>query len=210
VSSCQWNYKEHPLFPDAVVKSLKDMFTKAYGDTQFVTKMVAAPSLIHRALFRDVTQESNAQFAGGYRGSPDRCLSNMTVTFGGQVGASPDSVSYQMLVFGQQARSYLRRLAKAEVDSTRRSILRATIAARLFTDFIFVHPFADGNGHTARTMVAMIYLGDRVNLEGWPVEPRSDSVDYVDLAQRFRRGEMSHFVDLLLSSSGSRSTDASS
>ncbi|MEX2444489.1 MAG: Fic family protein [Alkalispirochaeta sp.] len=153
-------------------------------------------------IFQSVTTESTAQFAGSYRGSPDRCLSSMTVEFGGEVGTSPDRVSYQMIVFGQRARSYLRRLGKSEIDANHRSTLRATIAAQLFTDFIFVHPFADGNGHTARAMVAMIYLSDKARLTGWPVEPRSNSVDYVDLAQKFRKGEMKPFVDLLLSSSG--------
>jgi Fic family protein len=48
-----------------------------------------------------------------------------------------------------------------ELNARRRIIHTVVFAAELYQKFVYIHPFADGNGRVARLLISSIHLTDR-------------------------------------------------
>jgi Fic family protein len=62
------------------------------------------------------------------------------------------------------------------------------LACSAFVTFLTVHPYADGNGHTARALLWLLLFRFGYVPSGWTIEPRPSILDYGTLIAQHRRG----------------------
>lgn len=64
--------------------------------------------------------------------------------------------------------------------------------------FLRIHPYANGNGHLARTIVWMILARYGFWPKDWPVEPRSTDPGYIPALIQFRDGDREPLIEFML------------
>ena len=162
---------------------------------------------IHGRYFKDLTPQGFPYFAGHYRGEGHRCLNNYEVGIQGdpRVGHTAATVPMEMDKFSEDMRSQLA-LVEHHLGAPQRifsasdklvSYIR--FVAALFVYFLEIHPYANGNGHIARTIVLLL-LG-RNNIyprQAWTIEPKPADPPYTNLISRYRSGDQDPLVQFIV------------
>ena len=75
----------------------------------------------------------------------------------------------------------------------------AEVATALIVYFLEIHPFANGNGHTARFLLLALFARQNIfPTNAWPIHPRPADPPYSDLIKRYRRGDRDPLVEFVL------------
>ena len=137
----------------------------------------------------------------------DRCLDNLEIGVHGdpRVGHTAATVPMEMDKFSEDMRSQLA-LVEHHLGAPQRIfsasdklVSYVRFVAALFVYFLEVHPYANGNGHTARTIVLLL-LG-RINIyprQAWTIEPRPADPPYTNLISRYRSGDQDPLVRFII------------
>jgi fido (protein-threonine AMPylation protein) len=161
---------------------------------------------VHSEMFFGLTPPNCGYYAGNYRGSNLPCLQAFPVGVPGdsRVGAPPSVVQGAMDMLGMSLDSAIQSLdqfaASADGVATEVLLRSVRIAARLFHEFLTIHPYANGNGHMARFLVWLVLLRYGQRPHRWPIEPRPSSPAYVPAIYAARRGSPSDLEKLILQS----------
>lgn len=158
---------------------------------------------VHAEIFEGLTPPGFEWFAGNYRGARRPCLEQYEVKIDADplVGTPSASVTAEMQRFGEALEGGLRALDAASSGATNQVdlLLRAVrLAALLFTNFLTIHPYANGNGHLARFLVWLILRRYGYAPELWTIHPRPSFALYSAAISAYRRGETSHLEKLIL------------
>lgn len=143
----------------------------------------------HRAIHAGVQHVPRPEYIGGFRGEGSVHLRNYGVEFGmnrattGRFdGAPPLTVASHLASFESQMIAALARWdaimpTLADVSLSRLNTVIEDVAA-LYATWIRIHPFADGNGRTARVLMnwVMVRYGQPLILPGRPVSDRDGLV----------------------------------
>jgi fido (protein-threonine AMPylation protein) len=160
----------------------------------------------HRVLYEGLTPYACSYFAGNYRGSNHRCLKRYEVGVPGdpRVGFPPSQVADTMDSFSQEIRAGLggidaaAELPLVQLPEEDRLINLVRFACHVFEYFLRVHPYANGNGHSARLILWAI-LG---RYGYWPtrfsIEPRPADQRYTPAITRYRAGDYEALESLVL------------
>src|SRR5437879_5952982 len=77
--------------------------------------------------------------------------------------------------------------------------LLVAFVCAVFSDFLKIHPYANGNGHAAR-FIAWALLGRyRLWPTTWPIHPRMPDPGYTQMLRDYRTGNKSALEQCLLS-----------
>jgi fido (protein-threonine AMPylation protein) len=87
----------------------------------------------------------------------------------------------------------------ALADKNLRSIAVVRLACDAFVRFLTVHPFADGNGHTARALLWLILFQFGYKPDNWTIDPRPPFPAYPSLIAQHRRGDVAPLEQFVLS-----------
>jgi len=118
------------------------------------------PRTWHTEIHRDCKHIPVPSYVGNYRGCQDPYLRGYGVMFGAFLGTPPSEVRDALETFATSLDAALTRL-----DETMQSPAAATPSrvnsaveqvARHYADWLRIHPFADGNGRTARVLANWI------------------------------------------------------
>jgi len=88
-----------------------------------------------------------------------------------------------------RVRSYLTALDNGRTAADEQEFLYRVLAAACvcFNELLLVHPYLDGNGHMARAIV-WLFVGRYGYIpDGWPVDPRPETLLYMRGIDHFRR-----------------------
>lgn len=180
------------------------IFRSAVNQPQHSKDFCSDPRKIHRPLFEPLTDASNSQMAGNYRGSALDCLVDAEVTFGVRNGVPAMYVLQRMSRYEQFAKTSFTRLRRSieAVDGGRFRLLCATAAGSMFHELISIHPFWDGNGHAARAVVALTWIAYGYSIGGWLIDPRPTGFPYIEYLREWDRGNrdplIRHMLDALV------------
>jgi hypothetical protein len=164
---------------------------------------------VHRTLFEDLCPPGYEYYAGHYRGERYRCLEFYPVGIIGiysdpRVGSPPERVSGEMATLAASISANLAGIDSAHgkpeaiLSAAEKLLFSVAYACRLFVEFLTIHPYANGNGHIARWMLAAVLRRNGYRLNGFPIEPRPPDPSYTDMIFRYRNGEIELLEEYVL------------
>jgi fido (protein-threonine AMPylation protein) len=121
------------------------------------------PLAWHTRIHENCTHIPLPQYVGHYRGDPLPCISTYEVVFGGAYKGVPaaqvQSRLAPMAAALQASFDELDAIMRERPDVSREYLNRIVrAAARHYLEWVRIHPFADGNGRTARVLVNLLFL----------------------------------------------------
>lgn len=203
-----WQYSSHPqcpqLLPLAATKLLSGIMTGGFP----ADKYTPDTRPIHRDLFTGLEPPGHDYYVGNYRGFHKKCLRNYEVFLRGDPLAcsKATTVHADITRFGTEIVKAIRDLETAiasapqTIDPAQKTIAIVRIACLAFVRFLTIHPYADGNGHVARSLLWIIlrhfgYIPDK-----WTIDPRPPFPAYGAMIAMHRRGTTSPLEQFVLSS----------
>ncbi len=192
----EWQYGSHPdrarLLPASAATVLTGIQAGKYPVNQY------APDTrpIHLTLFTGLAPHGFQYYAGNYRGSHHRCLKNYEVKIDGDplVGTKAVKVKNEIERLGKLIVASVEKIDQAlgELRRPMTPAQRATAVVKLacsaFVTYLTVHPYADGNGHTARALLWVLLFRFGYLPNEWTIEPRPAIPDYGTMISQHRRG----------------------
>jgi len=191
-----FEYDEHPdrgrCFPGAIRAALRLLQNPVPLQLEIDTRP------LHRRLFRELCPDGCEYYAGHYRGEEFRCLKHYSVhiTMDERVGAPAPLVAPKMQQLARMIQSSMAALDAAHehppsrLKESDKALFSVAFACRIFVEFLTVHPYANGNGHIARWLLAAVLRSHGYRLDDFPVDPRPADPPYSDMISRYRDGEV--------------------
>jgi Fic family protein len=201
---------DHIPGADAVLKRAMVEFFQALRTASYEQKLAHAKEtrIWQSRYFHTLTPAGHPYYAGHYRGEDFFCLRDYSVQIDSDplVGSKPAVVPFIMVQLSDKLH---RAAALLDLEMHRHPNPRVSptylakliqVLAFFFATFLTIHPYANGNGHMARTIV--ILLLDRYDIRAprFSIHPRPQDPLYADAIYRYRRREPKPLEMLLLRS----------
>jgi fido (protein-threonine AMPylation protein) len=164
---------------------------------------------VHKQLFSGLTPKSCPYFAGNYRGDGRfLCLIDFEIVVLGDplVGTKSREVPAELRSFGEQITAAIHTLdellapgAGTPMDPALRAAACAKLGCDAFVGFLTVHPYVNGNGHAARTLLFVILRHYGYAPAQWTVDPRPPFPNYPEMIYQYRRGVTEPLLKFVLS-----------
>lgn len=189
-----FEYEAHPNHRDILPARANDIVQQLRRDREFGLAQMRDSRRTHKHLFHDLTPPLFRYYAGNYRGSNFRCLRHYEVGIEGdlRVGSAPDRVhdlmdqTKNLIKEGIEAIDLAFQQPDSQIAPTQKLKYLIMFAARIFTQFLTIHPYANGNGHTARFIVWAMLGRYGFWPERWPIDPGPKSREYDDAIKAHR------------------------
>ncbi|TIX25561.1 MAG: hypothetical protein E5V37_26955 [Mesorhizobium sp.] len=204
-----WDYENHQN-SGAIVARRSTTAVRIVRGMNAAQKAALAQDIrpFHELLFTGLTPPHFPYFAGKYRGERFRCLQDYEVGVQGDraVGHTAATVPMEMESFAVEVGRLNKEMdfsfsANSKLFTPEMKVFRAVqLVAAAFVYFLEIHPFANGNGHSARMLI--ICLLGRHNIypnAKWKLHPRPDDPAYTQAIAAYRKGDKSKLHVLLLS-----------
>ena len=150
---------------------------------------------LHHQMFVGLTPDKCPYYAGNYRGESFRCLRHMRVKVeaDSRVGVPPKRVAPELANFvayilnaGLKALDDAFLIPDERLSPAEKLNYVVVFASRVLVEFLRIHPYANGNGHTGRLIVWLILARFGYWPKQWPLDARPP---YSELLSRFRDGD---------------------
>lgn len=154
-------WREHPDDTATIANNVALLDSKiagAKGDREPFT--LEMPQAWHKEIHRDCKHVPSPAYIGNYRGTDHPHLANYSVKFGTYLGTPPNEVQAALDIFMDSLNINLSRLDSTmptPPDATPSRLNPAVeCTAKHYARWLRIHPFADGNGRTARVLANWI------------------------------------------------------
>jgi len=202
----EWNYDKFPNRSAVLSTVIKSLYQELRLGRVNSLDILKDTRPAHKSLFIQLTPKGFEYFAGNYRGSAHRCLEHYAVMVHGdpRVGAPPNIVVKLMADLSDLIHKTVLDVDQimsqpdSQLSEAQKILYLVAMVCNFFQYFLRIHPYADGNGHTARFCV-WAFLG-RYNfwLRDWPVEPRPSDPPYRELIVKHRNGDKTPLENFIL------------
>ncbi len=201
-----WEYKDHGDHRQVLQEALRTLLIQLRSGRLSVEDESQDTRHTHLNIFQGLTPPEQPYYAGHYRGEDFPCLANYEVFIPGDpaVGVACDAVEASVRgleadmlnAVGALDASFA--LPDAVVPRDQKLYAAVVVASRIFTEFLTVHPYANGNGHIARFLV-WLFLG-RYGYwpTSWTIDPRPNASDYSTAISQHRRGRANALEKMIL------------
>lgn len=201
-----WEYADHPKREIILKERTVDVLVQLYQQTLDCVESAVDTRLIHGYLFSLLTPREHIYFAGHYRGEDFRCLKYYPVGIEGErnVGLHPSRVLEtmeqiaQIIRQGMKALDATHQLPDTKISPEDKLLNTVAFACRIFNAFLRVHPYANGNGHTARFIVWAILGRYGYWPTQFPIDPRPNYPLYAWAINEYRKGNNQPLEDYIL------------
>ena len=197
-ASCPpWQYSAHPDFPRRLSESTARVLTAIQAGKYPVDAFARDTRPIHLELFTGLTPRGFEYYAGNYRGSHHFCLKNCEIKMippDPLVGAKASTVQREIDRLGDAIVKWVQQIEQALATRPRpmtqahRAVAVVKLACSAFVTFLTVHPYADGNGHTARALLWIVLIRFGYVPSEWTIDPRPSIPNYAAMIALHRRG----------------------
>ena len=150
---------------------------------------------IHRDLFAGLGPAGHEYYVGNYRGFHKTCLRSYEVSVGDPLACSKAvTVQADIARYGTAIVNAVEQIDRAIVsaprglDPAQRTIAIVRVACEAFVRFLTIHPYADGNGHVARSLLWILLRHFGFIPDKWTIDPRPAFPDYGTMIAMHRRG----------------------
>jgi len=191
-----FNYEDHPNKTSILQKAVKLILIELRTGKLESLASASDTRSIHFTLFYHLTPEECPYYAGNYRGENYRCLkyNQVGIRSDPRVGFPPHQVQGYIDELGTIIKESVAaldegmKLPNAQIPLRDKILYVVSVACRIFELFLRIHPYVNGNGHTARFL--MWALLGRYGLwpVGWPIDPRPFDPPYTSLIVDYRNG----------------------
>lgn len=197
-----WEYKDHPHRSAVRIRCERILSELERGHLD-IRSALRDTRPHHSEIFIGLTPVNQPYLAGNYRGSKGRCLRYLEVRVDGdrRVGSPPARVAADMANFNSSLLAVgLKELEEA--FSTPDELLSPAeklnyvvkFSCRLLTQFLRIHPYANGNGHVGRLIIWLILA----KFDYWPREwPLDSHPPYDQLLSMYRDGNEQPLEDFV-------------
>ena len=189
-----WNYESRPSRKPTLLRQVGALLQDLRHSTLDTLASTKDTRPIHSRLFNNLTPSGFQYYAGNYRGSPHLCLLNCEVEIDGMPGCPASQVDSFMTTLASIGDRTITDLDSALIDQSAvftqgdRIRLVVAISAELFTLFLTIHPYRNGNGHIGRFIIWAILARYGLWIHKWPIEPRPQDPPYTQLVQESING----------------------
>jgi len=191
-----WEYEDHPNCAAILAKLAGEILLGLRRSTLDTLSLSCDSRSVHFKLFESLTPTDCSYFAGHYRGENFRCLRfyNVKIPGDSRVGWPCDGLPITMSRIAEGVLKSVTSLDEghkspdSQLPPEQKLMFVVACACRLFELFLRIHPYANGNGHTARFLVWSILGRYGYWPKRWPLHPRPEE-PYVDLINRYRDGD---------------------
>jgi len=193
-----WEYEDFPDYTSVIQSELKDILIgirQVKVDTYTEAKNTRE---FHSKVFHKLTPDCCPYYAGHYRGEDFECLKGYRVSVRGdiRVGFDPAVVEVAMEGISGRIGRAVENLDKifspdGQMPQKDKILRLVAVAACFFELFLKIHPYANGNGHSARYLVWVILGRYDLWLKDWPIDPRPKDPPYTSLIWEYRNGNKS-------------------
>lgn len=195
-----WDYKTHPHYHGTMPRRESELRDALAKDKETSANTAIDTRKAHETLFGDLVPAGCEYYAGHYRGEEYPCLKFCRVGIPGdrRVGIEPHRVALAMLRLSSAIRDTMDALDGDEPITTNQGLLRlVNFIAANFVDLLTVHPYRDGNGHAARTMLyaILVHYGFQ---PVWSIDKRPPEPEYSTLISSYRSGHSVPLVRCIL------------
>lgn len=206
-SECpNWEYKDDPHHAQILRSEAAKVLKAIYDGTATFKAAVLDTRGVHSRFFSRLVHPSRAYLAGNYRGSDFKCLRYLSVGIQGnpRVGSPPAVVHLDLKEFQKHAKASIKGLVllmdspDARISPKEKLKYLITAACSLFSEFLVIHPYANGNGHMARVALTWILSSFGYWLSDFPIEPRPNEPTYSDAISRYQNGDFEPLERLVL------------
>jgi hypothetical protein len=181
--------------PDQVAAMIEDhlqvlegLFTFIAGGRELTVSYIKE---LHAALLRHVPTHTVKDSLGNW--SERELLKGVFKTHANNP-SRPDGSVHQYCP-PEHVDAEMDRLVQLHVEHVQRAVPPEIEAAWLHHAFTEIHPFADGNGRVARALASAVFL----KAELFPVLITRDDKTYIPVLERADAGDLSDFVQMLVS-----------
>ena len=201
-----WHYSDQHGFREALRREHRELIQGLNEGLYDAETHGCDSRSVHSKMFLSLTPTGHEYFAGNYRGADIRCLRDSRVGVGADplVGWEPERVWEGMLALADGVRRGVAALDRFpggdEMQSSTRLVTVVQLAARVFQEFLTVHPYKDGNGHIGRFLVWLILMRYGYRPARWTIEPRPRDARYSTALSSHRRGSPAVLEELILKS----------
>ena len=89
-------------------------------------------------------------------------------------------------------------LPNAQFSENEKLKLLIVVACRLFSQYLIIHPYVNGNGHIARVLLTWIMARYGYWMIEFPIEPRPSEPEYSQLIFRYQNGQPEPLEQMVL------------
>ncbi|QBH18633.1 hypothetical protein EYC51_03490 [Alcaligenes faecalis] len=191
-----WEYEHHPKAEIVRTKCYELIHNlSASTDERDCTLIDTRRS--HLFVYSDVTPTGHEYFAGNYRGASVGFLRIYDVGVGKYPGAQAHLVEALMEVFAHEIHRLLddfnRVIINSAINAEQRLLNYCALLSKIFTKFLVIHPYANGNGHMARLIAWILLQKQGLASDFWSVADRPGTPRGVPLDEcivLFREGNL--------------------
>jgi fido (protein-threonine AMPylation protein) len=185
-----WEYRNHPQYATVVPARALELMGTLTTDKVEAAATAIDTRRAHKKLFSEVTPLGHAYYAGHYRGEDFPCLKTCEVGVTGdpRVGELPYRVAFRMRRLSSFIRDIITALDAETPITTKEELQRLVVfISRSFVDFLTIHPYVNGNGHAARTIMCSIMLHYGFP-PVWRIDSHPQDPEYTMLISQHRSG----------------------
>lgn len=191
----EWKYKSHPQYNTIGPTRAGEVIGTLSTDRNLSAETAIDTRKAHQRLFRELTPPGHEYYAGHYRGESFPCLKECEVVISNSSGVveHEGEPSFRVLMvmrrFSSSVKAGIMELDRETPISTNQELHRLVVLiCRSFVNFLTIHPYADGNGHAARTIMCAIMLHYGFP-PVWGIDGRPADPPYSDLIRAYRVGD---------------------
>lgn len=197
-----WDYESHPQ-RYLLVEKCSRLEKVLSRHPKFFDKLKFNTCLAHKVMFFKFAPTQCPEIVGNFRGSNYPCLKtyNVHVPMDPKVGTKPNLVKAEMRRFETQIENAVTNYEKQALrlnSPSHAGILLSRfvgIVAHFLVNFLTIHPFANGNGHTARLLVFVLLSRAGFPPADWTIDAKKN---YADALSAHRKGDFVPLTDFLL------------
>ena len=211
----EWEYVAHPRHKKILPARCDLIYISAKADSKRVDRYLEDTRRFHFELFSGLTLPKQDYLAGHYRGEAFTCLQYRPAVIGyigpdGRYvvvhrGHAADEVDAAMTDLHKDIAHVVQELLAERVSISKGGsevdfrLHLSDILAKLLQLIFTIHPYANGNGHMGRMLIAMVLLKVGVKPKKWTLDKRPP---YDEAVQQHRQGNCQPLIDLILKAIG--------
>ena len=199
----EWEYEHSPNHALVALRCIE--FLKALRSGHVVHKATLLDTRgEHGKIFLGTTPARCNYFAGHYRGEGYRCLEfyGVKVAADPRVGADPRRVVYEMANLstviinpGLAALKAAFECPDSRISPEQKLHYLVVFCCKVLEEFLRIHPYANGNGHTGRLIVWVLLAAHGYWPQRWPLD---ESPPYSHLLTQYRNRVHQPLEDFVL------------
>ncbi len=197
-----WNYNDVPAHSRVIREKIKELLIELNSSAFDRVQASCDTRPMHNRVFSTLTPDGFEYYAGNYRGSAFRCLSQYRVRVPSdpRVGYEPYLVTSAMDQIRTRITTGIRMLIQRRRERSDESFLLdiTFFVCDVFVRFLTIHPYADGNGHAGRYMIWALYLFFGFVPRHFFIDPRPPDPPYSMLIRKYRDGDKNPLAEFML------------